>query len=121
MRAIADHVATVFSSTRLHRHVHIAGRHRVALREELEVVNDRLHGCLQLFARGRQDLAVVDVDGPIGQPVQCLAEDLHRLAHLLDAYEVAAVAVAKVRGRDLEVVVLVARIRDGGAEVPGHA
>ena len=44
---------------------------------------------------------VVDVDGPVRQPIERLAQDLHGLTHLLDAHEIAPVAVAEVGGRDV--------------------
>ena len=121
MRAVAHDVAAVLASTRLDRHVRVACGHRVALGEELEVMDDGLHRSLELLARWRQHLAVVDVDRSVGKLVQRLPQDLDRLAHLFDAHQVAAVAVAVVRDCDLEVVVLVPGVRNGLAQVPGHA
>jgi hypothetical protein len=70
------------------------------------------------------DLLVTDHHGTRLQPVQALLDDVQRLVHLLQPYEVAAVGVGGVGGRDLEVVVLVAAVRLGLAQVvrqPGGA
>ncbi len=45
-----------------------------------------------------------------GQPIQRLLDDLHALAHLLEADEEAVVAVAPVPDGDLEVVLVVAAV-----------
>src|SRR5260370_35245676 len=81
----------------------------------------RVHRGLERSPRRWQHLAVVDVDRSLGEPVHRLPQDLDRLAHRLDADEVASVTIAVVRARDLEVVVLVAAERNGLAQVPAPA
>ncbi len=56
-----------------------------------------------------------------GQPVGGLLDDLQRLAHLGQADPEPAVGVAGVPGLDVEVVVLVAAVGLGLAQVPGVA
>jgi hypothetical protein len=58
---------------------------------------------------------------PSGKLGDRLADDAHRLAHLLAADEVAVVAVALGADRDVEVVLLVAAVRLVLAQVERHA
>ena len=59
--------------------------------------------------------------GPSGRPVERLVDDLHRLVDLGQADLVAVVVVAHRADRDLEVEVVVGRVRRGLAQVPGIA
>src|SRR5262249_7951638 len=121
VRAVGHDIAAVLSAPRFHGHVDVAGRRRVALCEELEVVDERLHRRVQLFAGRRQDLAIVHVHGPARQAVKRLAQDLDRLPHLLDSHQVARVAVARILDRDLPVVCLEAAVGPVFAQVPRDA
>ena len=56
--------------------------------------------------------------GALGQAVERLADDLHRLLHLGQADRVAVVVVALGADRDAELEVLVARVRRRLAQVP---
>src|SRR5204863_90275 len=81
---------------RLDADVDLALGDAVALRDDLEVVDQRLHGGVQLLARREHDLAVVrDPRLPVHpiEPVQALLDDPHRLAHLVDAHAVAVIDV----------------------------
>src|SRR5690606_1390143 len=105
------------------RTVGLAGRHAVAFREQLEVVDQRFHVVLHLLAAGRGDLEVVDHDrAGIGlQPAHALLDDPRRLAHLGHAHQVPVVAVAGVADRNVEVDLGVLRVGLLLAQVPGDA
>src|SRR5204862_6384886 len=106
------------TARRLDRRVHLAGRHTEALGDQLEVVNQRLHAGGQLVAGRQGDLAVVGYVGALGQAVERLLDDPERLAHLLHAHAVAVVVVAHGADRDVELEVVVRRVRRGLAQVP---
>ena len=57
----------------------------------------------------------------LAEPVGGLLDDLQRLPHLVEPDPEAAVGVAGVPGLDVEVVVLVAGVGLGLAQVPGVA
>src|SRR5690606_9788172 len=105
------------------RTVGLAGRHAVAFREQLEVVDQRFHVVLHLLAAGRGDLEVVDHDrAGIGlQPAHALLDDPRRLAHLGHAHQVPVVAVAGVADGNVEVDLGVLRVGLLLAQVPGNA
>ena len=68
---------------------------------------------------GRQrDLAVLGDVWPLGQPVERLIDDLHRLVDLGEAHREAVVVVADSAHRDLELEVLVGAVRVGLAQIP---
>ena len=67
------------------------------------------------------DLLVGHHGRPRLEAVEALLDDLQRLAHLLDADQVAGVVVAVRVGRDVEVVGLVAAVGHLLAHVPGEA
>ena len=68
-------------------------------------MNEGLHVLLHRLAGRGGELRVVEHDRPgvRAEPVQALADDPVRLAHLLDAHEVTVVAVAVHPDRDVEV------------------
>src|SRR5205085_7931246 len=66
------------------------------------------------------DARVVDVDRPRGHRLEDLVDDLQGLAHLADADAVAAPGVAVLFRDDVELVVLVAGVRPGFADVVRH-
>ncbi len=59
--------------------------------------------------------------GPVGQAVERLLDDPHRLDHLRDPHPVAVVVVADGADRDLEVHLRVGEVVEGLAQVPGLA
>src|SRR5579872_515182 len=92
---VGDQIDAELALRRLDVGVDLAGRRPEALRVELEVVDHRLHRPLHLGAAGRNDLVVLDHHRPLGltQQSDALEHELDRLAHLLDAAEVAVVAI----------------------------
>ena len=70
------------------------------------------------MARGQRDLAVGRDVRALGQAVERLVDDLHRLVDLSDAHGKAVVVVADRADRDLEVEVVVGAVRGGLAQVP---
>src|SRR6266545_6481642 len=100
------------------RHVHVAGRHRKALRVDQEVLNERFHlGVDLVFWRG-DNAAIVDRPRTNRRDaIERLATDLRALAHLGDADKIAIVRVAVVRADDVEVERFVARVWKRAADV----
>ena len=138
--AVADGVEAQLPARGLHGHVHLAGRDPEALGDQLEVVDERFHrgahdlldvvqGLAQTVAAQRElrrpgDLGVGHHDRLVLERlelVQGLLDDLDGLVHLLLADQEAAPAVGIGVRRHLEVVVLVAAVRLGLAQVPGQA
>ncbi len=121
--AVAHQIDAELALRRFDGGVRVAGRHAVALGEELEVMNQRFHVALHLLTARRANLAVVDHHrariGP--QPRHALLDDAVRLAHLFDAHEVTVVAVAVHADRNVEVHAVVDFVRLLLAQVPGNA
>ena len=59
--------------------------------------------------------------GPCGKPIHCLANDAHRLPHLLDADQVPVVGIAVQPSGNFEVEILVGFVGLRFAQVPLHA
>ena len=106
-----------------HRGVGLAFRHAVALGEELEVMDQRFHLLLHLFALRRRQLVVVHHDGPgiCAQPVHALPDNPVGLPQFLDPHQIAVVAIAVDSDRNVEVHLRVRRVRLLLAQVPLHA
>ena len=117
-RAVGADEDAVLAARALDRVVDLARRHPEALGDELEVVDQRLHRGRQLVPRRQDVLAVVGDVVALGQAVEALLDDLHRLLDLGQADDEAVVVVAHRADRDLEVEVVVARVRLGLAQVP---
>src|SRR5205085_6678131 len=93
-------------------------RYTEAFGDQLEVVDQRLHARGQLVPRRQRDLAVGGDVGSLGQSVKRLLDDLHRLVELGQADAEAVVVVAYRPHRDLEIEVVVARVRVRLAQIP---
>jgi len=121
-------------------HVDLARRHLEAFGHLLEVVDQRFHGLTHdvLDVLVRVALAIgahrqiarpfeVGILYPEGlalafdQLVAHLLEDAQRLHHLVAADLEASIGIAAGLGADIEVVVVVAQIRLGLAQIPGVA
>ena len=85
------------------------------------MVNDCLHALGQLCPGRWHHLAIGRLDWSSRQTVERLAADLDALAHLGHADQVAVVAVADGSRRHGEIVLLVAAVRVGLADVQGNA
>mmetsp|Transcript_33103 Transcript_33103/g.77411 ORF Transcript_33103/g.77411 Transcript_33103/m.77411 type:complete len:312 (+) Transcript_33103:307-1242(+) len=119
--AVRDEVDAELALGRLARGVRLAWRRRDALRVELEVVDERLHVALHLVARRRRELAVVGLDEPWLEQVEALHDHMRRLAHLLNADEVAVKTITLGARRDLELELRINLIWLRLAQVPRHA
>ena len=123
--AVGDQIDAELALRRLDGGVNLAGRHVVAFGVELEVVDQRFHRALHRAALRRHDLAVDDwTPGRLvlaEQPVDALAHDLGRLAHLFHADQVAVVAVAVLADRNVEFHLGIAFVGLRLAQVPGRA
>ena len=103
---------------RLDRVVRLARRDAEALGDELEVVDERLHRGRELVPRRQRVLAVLGDVRALGQALERLLDDPHRLLHLLHADAVAVVVVADRPDRDREVEVVVGGVGLRLAQVP---
>ena len=104
--------------------VGLAGWNGIALAEELEMVDERLHALLHRGTRWRHKLVVVNADGTFGDLVQALrgpsishqlaswkvktdlVNDPQALPELLDTTHVAVVAVTVLSDGDIELDLL---------------
>lgn len=103
--------------------VSLAGWNGIALAEELEMVDERLHALLHRSTRWRHELVVVNADGAFGDLVQTLRVSIsHQLAswkvkadlvndpqtlpELLDATHITVVAVTVLSDGDIELNLL---------------
>ena len=102
VRAIRDEVNTHLALRRLNGRVCLARRNRVALAEDLEVVDQALHAVLHAGAGWRHNLVVIDLDGAGGDLVQALVDNAERLAELLHAAKVTVITVSVLTHRDVE-------------------
>ena len=116
--AVRDEVHAELPLGRLHAGVGLALRHVVALREELEVVDEALHRLLHVGARGRRYLAVVRLDRARRHVLEALRDDAQRLPELLGAAQVTVVTIAVLADRDVKVEAVVAFVRLVLAEIP---
>ena len=129
-----------FAARGFHGGVHLSGGHPESLGDDLEVVDQALHGLthdpgdvgggvaqpvgaqFQISRPGQ--FLVLDHHRPradVLQTLQALGDDLQRLVHLADPDQIAAVAVGGVGGDDVEIVSLITTIRLGLAQVVGQA
>ena len=108
--AVGDDVAAELAACGLDGHVDLARGHAVALGHELEVVDEALHGRVQLVARRQDDLAVVHDPRALGHAVEALLDDARRLAHLVHAHLVAVVDVSVGVDRHVEVDLVVGEV-----------
>ena len=116
--AVGAHVAAQLSAGGLDRVVDLPGRHAEALGDELEVVDQRLHRGRELVPGRQRDLAVLGDVRPLGQAVERLFDDVHRLVDLRHAHGEAVVVVADGADGDLEGEVVVGAVGVGLAQVP---
>ncbi len=114
---VGDDVVVHHAVWRLNGAGRLARWNSKTLSDNLEVMDQRFHLGLHLFAIGEDDLGSVCDDPAFRHSVQRLQADLHRFAHLLHAKYVASPDVAVGRDRHLELELLVARVRHVAAKV----
>src|ERR671922_81184 len=119
--AVGDDVATQLAARGLHGNVDLALGHAIALGDELEMVDERLHRRVQLMTWRQHDLAVVGDPRALGHPVEALLDDPHRLAHLVHVHAVPGVDVSLRIDRHVEIDVWVGEVRLVAAQVPVDA
>src|SRR5438876_823177 len=119
-RAVAGDEYAEFPARRFDRDVRLARRRRKAFREDLEMVDQRLHFRFHLFPLWRHDAGRVGFDGSIGWNfVYRLTNDFQALAHFRDANQITSVAIGIRARRHVEVEFFVARIRENLAIIVG--
>lgn len=119
--AIRDNVDTHLTLWRLNSAVRLTRWDSVALAEEQEVVNERLHVLLHGSPWWWGDLVVLDADRAGGDLVETLVDDAQGLAELLHTAEVAVVAVAVDADGDVELDLVVGVVGLRLTNVPGDA
>ena len=92
--AVGDDVEAELAVAALDERVGLAGRHADAVDDVLEVADHRLDRVVRVALRRQRDARIVDHDRAVGDLLQALAQDPDRLLDLLDAHQVAVVAVA---------------------------
>src|SRR5258705_8079465 len=111
-RAVAGNVATEFATRRFDRYVGISRRWRKALSENFEMVDERFHFSLHLFALGRNDARSLGADGAlISDFGHGLFDNFEAFANLRDANHVAAIAVGIGARGNIEIEFFVAGVR----------
>ncbi len=120
---VGDEIDPEFALGVLHRGVRLALRHVHALGEILEVVYQFLHVGLHPDTWWGSDLVVFsDHRSRVpAQPVHALPDDAIRLAHFLDAHQVAVVAITIYSDRDVELEPVIDLVGLLPAQVPFDA
>src|ERR1700748_3870835 len=95
----------------------LTSRNAEAFGHNLEVMDERFHLGLHLFAIGKDDLWRVCDDMPFRQAIESLKADLDRLSELLHADDISGPDVANVRDRYVELKLLIAAVRHVAADV----
>src|SRR4029453_2113122 len=111
-RAVAGEITPELAARALDRDVDLSLGNLEALGEDLEVVDQRLHRLVDTSAWRWRDLPVLDAIVALRHPLEDLADDLHRLAHLVEPDRVAVERVA-VRAHDageLDLVLVLLRL-----------
>ena len=127
--AVGNHVHTEFAARRFHRDIDLARRHPYSLGDDLEMVDQALHGVThdlgdvlggvaqpvraEFEVGGPRELLVADhhrCTAALFESLDALFDDAQRLAHLLDPDQVPPVGVTAVIGDDIEIVCLVTTI-----------
>src|SRR5579864_6214005 len=118
---VADNVVSDFSAGRFDGLVNLTGGHSEALGHNLEVIDQRFHLGLHLFAIGQNHVRRIGLPRPVGHPFQSLRDDARALAHFVQTDAVPRVDIVFGPRGDLEIELVVARIGFGFADVEGHA
>ena len=110
-RSVAHDVVADLAARRFDRLIHFAGRNAEAFGHDLEVIDERFHLRLHLFALRQHHLRRVGLPGAFRHPFQRLLDDARALPHLFQAHAIPRVHVVFGVHRDFEIELFVARIR----------
>src|SRR4029079_8338142 len=119
--AVAGDVTADLAPRALDGGVHLSLWNLEPLGEDLEVVDQSLHRFVDSGTRWRRHLLVLDPVVTAGHPIEDLTDDLHALAHLVEADRVAIERVAVRPDDHVEVHLRIVEIRHVSAQVPGGA
>lgn len=120
LAAIADDIDAHLPLGRFDGRIRLPGRDGVALCEEQEMVDQRLHVFLHRGAGRGGDFVVLDTHGAWRHLVQALMDDAQRLAELLHPAQIPIIAIAVHAHGDIELHLAVRIVRRALAYVPGH-
>src|SRR5579859_6514241 len=117
-RTVAGYKAAQFAAWRFHGHKSLAGRRRKPFRKNLEMIDERFHLGLHLFARWRHDARRVRPDWPLMADLRHrLAGNLQTFPHLGDADHVPPETIGIGARRDVKFEFFVAGIGEKFAVV----
>ena len=119
-RAVGDDVVAHLPARRFNSLIDLAGRHRESFRDDLEVMDQRLHLRLHFFAVGQHDLRRVGFDQPLGHSVQRLLNHLHALAHFDEPNQIARPAIALGCNGHFELKFFIAGVGHIAAQIKIH-
>lgn len=119
--AVSDDIEAEFSFRSFDSGVGFSGGGSEPFGVEFEVVDDALHGVVELVSGRGGDFSVEGVVGAAGEAVDGLAEDAAAFLHFGDADKEAVVDVSNGADGDLEVEVLVAGVGLLFPEVEGDS
>src|SRR6185436_1739691 len=88
---------------------------------QLKMMDKRLHAYTDLRTRRRDEFTIIRVDGSHRKFVQCLLNDLHRLAKFLDVNNIAREGIAFGAGGDIEIILFITAIGARLAQIPVDA
>lgn len=120
LAAIADNIHAHLPLGRLNGRIRLPGRDGVALCEQQEMMDQRLHVLLHRRAGRGRDLVVLDAHGAWRHLVEALMDDAQALAELLHAAQVPVIAVAVDAHGDVELHLPVGIVRRALTYVPRH-
>src|SRR6185369_9487062 len=118
---IRSHVNTEFTLRRFNRVINLTGRHIKTLRDDQEVMNERIHVTLHRLAIRKHNFWRVGFNWTRLQSRECLRRNLVRLLHLTHAHHVTCPNVAVRFSRNFEVVILITAIRICATDVESDA
>src|SRR5487761_2052402 len=120
VRAIRDGVAAKLTTRRLNCDVNLTLWRLDTSREELEVMDQGLHGLIDPSAGRRRHLRVLDSIVASRHLLEDLAHNTDGLTNLVEANRVSVERVADGADDDIKVDFVVREIRHRAAKVPGH-
>src|SRR6516165_4475728 len=118
--SVGNEIDAELAFRRLDRRISLASRNVVTFGIQFEMMDQRFHRALHFGARRRRHFAVVDLHRASRHLRDRLLDDAHRLAHFLDADEVAVVRVPVATDRNVELYLVVSVVRLCSTEVPGN-
>ena len=119
--AVADHVVADLAARRFDHLVDLAGGHAEAFGHDLEMIDQRFHLRLHLFARRQNHLRRFSLPSAAGHSGECLFDDFAAFPQLFHAHAIPGPHIVAGHGGNAEVEFFVTGIGLALADVPGHS